>query len=140
MVTTRQERARRWNASDKGLEARRLWRHSNPKKTWIVAAVGRAKSRAKEKGMPFDLTTRYLISILTTHCPVFGTEFVFVGGVVATPQSPSLDRLDPGKGYTKGNVVVISVKANTIKSAYTAEDIAKVADWLKTYETQKEEN
>ena len=80
------------------------------------------------------------MSILTTHCPVFGTEFVFSGVVVATPQSPSLDRLDSSMGYVKGNVVVISVKANTIKSAYTAEDIAKVADWLKTYETQKEEN
>jgi hypothetical protein len=113
---------------------------SNPKKTWIIAALNRAKRRARERGLLYDLNTRYLMSILTTHCPVFGTEFVFSGGVVATPQSPSLDRLDSSMGYVKGNVVVISVKANTIKSAYTAEDIAKVADWLKTYETQKEEN
>ena len=140
MVTIRQERARRWNASVRGKATRRLWMRSNPKKTWIIAALNRAKRRARERGLLYDLNTRYLMSILTTHCPVFGTEFVFSGGVVATPQSPSLDRLDSSMGYVKGNVVVISVKANTIKSAYTAEDIAKVADWLKTYETQKEEN
>jgi hypothetical protein len=48
------------------------------------------------------------------------------------PESPSLDRLDPKLGYVPGNIVIISVKANLIKSAYGSEDILKVGEWLKS--------
>jgi ribosomal protein L9 len=44
--------------------------------------------------------------------------------------SASLDRLNPSLGYIEGNVVVISMKANAIKNAYGAQDIARVAEWL----------
>jgi hypothetical protein len=45
--------------------------------------------------------------------------------------SPSLDRIVPQKGYTKGNVVFISGYANMIKQDATYEEIMKVAKWVK---------
>lgn len=44
--------------------------------------------------------------------------------------SPSLDRLNPRKGYVPGNVAVISFIANTIKSNATPTQLRKVADWV----------
>ena len=40
--------------------------------------------------------------------------------------SPSLDRIFPESGYTKGNVRVISWRANWIKNNSTIEEIEKL--------------
>lgn len=47
------------------------------------------------------------------------------------PDSPTLDRIVPEKGYVLGNIAVISHKANAIKQNATAEEILRVAIWLK---------
>ena len=65
-------------------------------------------------------------------CPVFNTPFIFINGRVTRPESPTIDRLNPALGYVKDNVVVISMKANAIKSSATADEIQRVADWLRT--------
>ncbi len=44
--------------------------------------------------------------------------------------SPSLDRLEPTRGYVKGNVAVISYRANRIKTDATAEELQRVLDWV----------
>ena len=44
--------------------------------------------------------------------------------------SPSLDKINPDKGYMKGNVAFISTKANSIKSDATPKEVIKVAKWL----------
>jgi len=129
----KQQWVRKWNASEKAKMARERWINNNPRRAWVVAAMSGAKKRAKQKGLEFNITLADILPITSTHCPVFGTQFLFQGGKVIRPDSPSLDRLDPKKGYVKGNVVVISIKANNIKSAYAAEDIAKVAEWLASY-------
>lgn len=122
----------KWNASDKARIAKARWKQKDPKRAWAVYATGGAKTRAKAKGLLFDLTSPYLLSITPDTCPVFGTPFVFVGNKTIQPESATLDRLDPAKGYVRGNVIVMSMKANTIKSAYGSEDVQKVAEWLRS--------
>ena len=46
--------------------------------------------------------------------------------------SPALDRLDNAKGYVKGNVVVISYKANRMKSNATIDEIVRLGEWART--------
>ena len=108
----------------------------NPRRTWARYAKKDAKWRAEKKGVPFNLTIDYMLSILTDKCPVFNTEFKWMGNGKILPTSPSLDRIDPAKGYVEGNVVVISSKANNIKSAYKSRDIFQVAQWLEQLEGQ----
>ena len=45
--------------------------------------------------------------------------------------SPSLDRIDPNRGYTKDNIIVMSYRANRIKNDATKEEIKKLAEWIK---------
>jgi hypothetical protein len=44
--------------------------------------------------------------------------------------SPSLDRIDNTKGYIKGNIMVISNKANTMKNNATPKELTKFARWI----------
>lgn len=121
---------RRWNATEKAREHKDRWRAKDPKRAWAVYATGGAKARAALRGIPFTLTSEYVLSITPDSCPVFGTPFSFIGNKVVSANSASLDRIDPDKGYVQGNVAVISAKANAIKNAYDAADIRRVADWL----------
>jgi hypothetical protein len=79
-----------------------------------------AKGRAAEKGVPFTIALSDIH--VPARCPVLGVAFERGAG---SPQanSPSLDRIDPAKGYVPGNVQVISHRANTLKNNATLEEI-----------------
>ena len=85
----------------------------------------RVKTRAKKKGIPFDLELQDII--IPNKCPIFNVPFVFGK---KSPHNASLDRIDPTKGYVKGNVVVISYRANSIKNDATPEELRLVADYV----------
>jgi hypothetical protein len=51
-------------------------------------------------------------------------------GTVAD-DSPTLDRLIPKRGYARGNIAVISMKANRAKSNCTAAQIELLAAWMR---------
>jgi hypothetical protein len=91
-----------------------------------------ARKRAKEKGLPFDIDLEYVRSLVVSHCPVFGMHLEWSAcrgkGKGGIPSSPSLDRIDPTKGYVKGNVWIISHKANTFKSYATHEELKILTD------------
>lgn len=90
--------------------------------------LARAKRRAEDLSLPFDLTKDDVP--LTTHCPVFGFAFEPGRGKVCMT-TPTLDRIIPELGYVKGNVIVVSFKANLIKSSATPEEIMKVAKFYR---------
>lgn len=46
--------------------------------------------------------------------------------------SPSIDRIDPTKGYTKDNIHIISWRANRIKNDGTPEEHRKIADYIES--------
>ena len=80
-------------------------------------------------GIAFDLTIDDIF--IPTHCPVFGIELAPVGGKYSEA-SPSADRLDPTKGYTRGNVEIISMRANRLKNNATREELERIAAWMKS--------
>lgn len=73
----------------------------------------RMKKRARDKGLEFNLDASDLI--IPAVCPIFGTPLAFSTDKF-DPNQPSMDRINPKKGYVKGNVCVISLRANKIKS------------------------
>lgn len=66
-----------------------------------------------------------------THCPILGVELDWFAEK-RQENSPSIDRIDSTKGYVKGNVQIMSWRANRIKNDGTAEEHRKIADWLQS--------
>lgn len=76
-----------------------------------------AHQRAKIKGIPFEITKEYLRSIYPKDniCPIL--EYKMVPCKTTRDRtSPSLDKIDPSKGYVVGNVKIVSWQANTMKN------------------------
>ena len=85
-----------------------------------------ARKRSKENGVIFDLALQDIPEI-PTHCPVLGIRIV--ANTIAGPldSSPSLDRIDRSLGYVKGNIRIISNRANRLRSDGTAEELERIA-------------
>lgn len=64
-----------------------------------------------------------------THCPILGMELDYFAES-AQENSPSFDQVDAGKGYVKGNVVIMSWRANRIKSNGMSHEHRAIADYL----------
>ena len=89
----------------------------------------RAKQRAKDKGLKFNLSVEDVIT--PEFCPILGIELkMHKGRSGGNPNSPALDRIDNNKGYVKGNVMVMSHLANMMKSSATTEEMVKFAEWV----------
>lgn len=91
--------------------------------------VDGARSRAKRDGVPFDISREDII--FPEYCPILGIKLEHGKGV-QSDASPTLDRFIPEAGYVKGNINIISAKANRMKSAGTIEDVYKLLDWMIT--------
>lgn len=86
-----------------------------------------AKCRAKKKGLPFAITIDDVV--VPEVCPLLGIPLER-GMKGFNANSPSLDRIIPEKGYVKGNVWVISMRANSIKRDATLEELITLTDNL----------
>jgi hypothetical protein len=83
-----------------------------------------ARHKSKKFGLPFNID-RDDISI-PEYCPLLGIKLELLKRKV-DDASPSLDKIKPELGYVKGNVWVISNKANRIKNDATPDEIERVA-------------
>lgn len=84
---------------------------------------GKARARALKAGIPFNITVDDIV--IPATCPVLGVP-LFIGTVKDKMNSPSIDRIKPALGYVRGNVRVISNRANTLKSNATPIELMKV--------------
>ena len=102
---------------------------SNP----IPQLIYNFKKRAKLAGVPFDLEPQDIknkLNLTNTKCPVLGVSMeISKLGAKNNDLTPSIDRIDPKKGYVKDNIIVVSMRANRIKNDATVDEIRKVADF-----------
>lgn len=84
-----------------------------------------AKNRAKKKGIPFNIELSDVS--IPEKCPVLNVPLSYGH----SDFGPSLDRIVPSLGYTKGNVIVISRKANRIKNDASPDEILAVGNFYK---------
>lgn len=86
-----------------------------------------ARRRAKERDIPFSITEEDIF--IPEFCPLLGMPLVTTHSR-HQDDSPSLDRIEPHKGYVRGNVWVISCRANRIKNDATIQELAKIVNAL----------
>lgn len=70
-----------------------------------------AKQHAKKKKIEFNLTENDLIKVLlkqNNRCALSNISF--------EKEKPSLDRINPNKGYVSGNVQLVTINVNIMKS------------------------
>lgn len=94
---------------------------------WSRVRIRELVYRAKKLGVPFDLTADDIK--LPKECPILGIPLIVCASGHLGPKmnSPSVDRIIPSKGYVKGNVIVVSMRANVLKKDATVSELKKLA-------------
>lgn len=82
--------------------------------------LNRAKYRAETHNLEFNLDLEDII--IPEYCPLLEVRLE-LGNSKEYEYSPSIDRIDNSKGYIKGNVWIISKKANSMKNSATPEEL-----------------
>lgn len=110
------------NYIDKYAEAKKKYKKENPELVMLSAAKSRAKGR-----LEFDITRNDIK--IPEFCPLLSIP-LRKGIRHLCPNSPTLDRIDNTKGYIKGNVWVISHRANTLKSDGSLKELIQIGKTL----------
>jgi len=99
----------------------------------IKSIYNRLKASAKKRNIEFNLELHELWYIdWPISCPIFGMPLKFNRNGVQD-DSFSFDRIDSSKGYSIDNLVIISWKANRLKSNASLEELNTINSFIKTY-------
>jgi hypothetical protein len=111
---------------------KRIWSQSynNRLDKQPQSMLRRARNRAKKNNIPFDLEIEDII--IPEVCPILGIPLIHQKGGVFD-NTPSLDKIIPSLGYVKGNVAVISWKANVMKSNLSIDILESILSYIKKY-------
>lgn len=90
----------------------------------------KARSRAKKKGLRFNLDLEDIV--IPKKCPVLGIE---MGPLLGKKHGATIDRINNSKGYIRGNIVVISKRANTIKSNASIDELIRIANFYSKHKS-----
>ena len=139
---------------EKSLESSKKWREDNPErkkeldKRWNKdnydyirekkecskekVKVNSARTRARKKNIIFNITEQDVKDVWPKDniCPALNILLV-IGKGSAKDNSPSLDRIDNNKGYTKNNIQIVSTLANHIMSSATPDQVLQVGHYFK---------
>ena len=89
-------------------------------RNFVHAMYVAAKNRAKRRKLEFNIEESDIV--IPNVCPLLEIPIKY-GDRTNYENSPSLDRIDNSKGYIKGNIWVISQKANAMKNSATLEEL-----------------
>ena len=102
------------------LKPKKIWRHEFPERQLLY----NLKCKCRRRGLDFDLALEDLK--IPGRCPVLGIPLEWSKGQ-RTDNTPSIDRIDNGRGYVKDNVIIVSWRANRLKSDATIEELRRLA-------------
>jgi hypothetical protein len=97
---------------------------ADPRKRILLSA---RKRHAKRFSGDCNLTIDDIV--IPDVCPVLGLPLTVVG-YKRSPNSPTLDRIDNSKGYVRGNIRVISWRANNLKSDATLGEALAIYEYM----------
>jgi hypothetical protein len=86
-----------------------------------------AKSRSKQNNIIFNIDINDIK--VPKRCPILNIP-LFCNYKKYCSNSPTIDRKDSNKGYIKGNVWVISHKANVMKNNASKKELKTFAKWV----------
>lgn len=124
-MEARRVQQRQWRKSDPERE-RRYELNKNARlrerKPWVIAFKSAAR-RARVDGIPFNLTKEWAENEHRKGSALSGLPFAGEIGAYA----PSIDRIDPAKGYVVGNARMILHAENLFKNRWTDDVVIEIA-------------
>lgn len=107
---------------------------------FIKSKLSSYQSRARFENSPFNLTSEALIEqwqrqggICFYTGKTIDFKLVTPNGKAPHNDTPSLDRMDPNKGYTLGNVVWCSYAINRMKNEFTYDQFVEMCSHISTF-------
>lgn len=98
------------------------------KRTRLLSMFFNAKQRARKRGLPFDI--EYEDLVVPEFCPILGIRIEHHDNKLRG-NSPSIDRIIPELGYVKGNIRIISHRANGCKSNLSVDILERLLAYIK---------
>ena len=97
--------------------------HPNLLSSMCRACVRRAKSRARARGMEFNICSDRVVQMLQAQdfkCALSGIRFTLEKPDTSSrkPFAPSIDRIDPSVGYVHGNIRIVCAIVNCAVSDF----------------------
>lgn len=102
------------------------WIRDNSEMRMLISARG----RSQKSNIPFSIKLEDIV--IPEFCPVLGIRLDRDGGK-CNDSTPSLDKFIPSKGYVRGNIAVVSWRANWIKQNSSIEEIEMLYSWMKDH-------
>lgn len=103
---------------------KKYWHAANSDKNrHAVLIIQHLRRKCRQQKIKFNLVATDIV--IPEYCPALGIKLERCGG----NNSPSIDRINPKKGYVRGNIIVVSLLANMIKSVATSDQIRAVANF-----------
>ena len=115
------------------IEAKSRWKRANPFRAKASALLNNANRRALDRGLDCSISLDWVTAQLEKGCALSGLPFEMNPNGVMSPYSPSLDRIDPTKGYTEENTQAILQGVNGLKLNGTNEDVINIAKSICMY-------
>ena len=88
-----------------------------------------ARYKSKKEKLNFNITVEDII--IPERCQILDIPLIIDWTGIPNDNTPSLDRIVPERGYVKGNIQVISLRANRMKQNLTEEIIEKLLKYMK---------
>lgn len=117
----RQQRYYKKNAAARKA-ATKKWRHGHPQQ-WRISTL---RARCKKHNLPFNVTVEDLAG---DTCPILDLPLSWDGKV--SDNAAWVDRIVPHLGYVKGNVRVISSRANRLKNNATLDELERICAYMR---------
>ena len=87
--------------------------------------LNRARTAASQKGLRFNLVLADIPKV-PARCPILGLPL----DRRDLQHLPTLDRIDNAKGYVRGNIGIISYRANTWKNNHTIKEVRALLRYM----------
>lgn len=120
------------------VEKQKRWYEKSRKTAYGYCSIIyiRAKMNARRKKIEFNITFEDIFEkIEKGYCEVTNIPFEYTG-VRYNPFAPSIDKIDPTKGYTKDNIQVVCLIYNRAKGINHHRDVIKMVRAL-SWELEK---
>jgi len=97
------------------------------------------RTRANQRDVFFDLKIEDIV--IPKTCPALGIPIEPIVGKGRIDfgknwNSPTIDRVDPTRGYVPDNIRVISYRANFLKNEATADELEAIARYIREHQIQ----